>query len=208
MLDVHAPDHSIHGVRDFFLHLLTITAGLLIALGLEATVEAVHHRHQRREAEAMIRHEIQENLKDLKESAPGAVEELNKMTRVLHTLEGRIQGQPGVLHEEDFGFHEAPIQDAAWRTASSTGVLSYMEYSQVERFSAAYKEQQLLQTMEEQALEDYLEVEPVLSHHGSELSVETAKEALPYVRRTVAHLTGMLAVGAGTVQTYESALKE
>jgi len=31
MLDVHAPEHGIHGVHDFLIHLLTITAGLLIA---------------------------------------------------------------------------------------------------------------------------------------------------------------------------------
>ena len=55
MLDVHAPEHRIHGTRDFFLHLFTITIGLLIALGLEASVEALHHRHQRQEAETLIR---------------------------------------------------------------------------------------------------------------------------------------------------------
>ena len=61
MLDVHAPHQSPLGVRDFFIHLLTITAGLLIALGLEAAVEAVHHRHQRIEAEETIHREIEEN---------------------------------------------------------------------------------------------------------------------------------------------------
>ena len=42
MLDVHVPEHGIHRFRDFFLHLFTITIGLLIALGLEASVEALH----------------------------------------------------------------------------------------------------------------------------------------------------------------------
>lgn len=32
MLEVHPPHHSISGWRDFLLHLLTITIGLLIAL--------------------------------------------------------------------------------------------------------------------------------------------------------------------------------
>lgn len=50
MLDVHAPEHPIGGPRDFLVHLLTITVGLLIALGLENSVEALHHRHQRKEA--------------------------------------------------------------------------------------------------------------------------------------------------------------
>ena len=35
MLDVHTPEHRIGGVRDFLLHILTITVGLLIALALE-----------------------------------------------------------------------------------------------------------------------------------------------------------------------------
>jgi hypothetical protein len=55
MLDVHPPERGIHGIRDFFIHLMTITVGLLIALGLENAVEAVHHRHQRKEAEVTLR---------------------------------------------------------------------------------------------------------------------------------------------------------
>lgn len=61
MLDVHPPEHGIHGIRDFFIHLLTITVGLLIALGLEATVEALHHRSERKEAEATLRQELTQN---------------------------------------------------------------------------------------------------------------------------------------------------
>ena len=45
MIEVHPPDEKIHGVRDFLLHLFTITIGLLIALGLEAGVERLHHHH-------------------------------------------------------------------------------------------------------------------------------------------------------------------
>jgi hypothetical protein len=132
------------------------------------------------------------------------------MMTVLKTLEARADSQPGALHDSDFGFHEAPMQDAAWRTASSTGALAYMDYGEVERFSDAYKEQAQLQAMEEQALDDYLELMPILSHPGSEgvVSPEIAKEAIPFARRVVAHLSGMLDVGAGTIGTYEAALKQ
>jgi hypothetical protein len=210
MLDVHAPEHGINGYRDFFLHLFTITIGLLIALGLEAGVEAVHHRHEREEAEMLIRREIQNNLNTLNQGAPTAIAELTRMTAVLKTLEARTQSQPGVLTESDFAFHEAPMQDAAWRTASTTGALAYMEYRQVERFSDAYKEQALLQTMEEQALDDYLELMAILVHHGEAglVTPEAAKDAIPFARRIIAHLNGMLDVGAGTIGTYEAALKQ
>jgi hypothetical protein len=209
MLDVHPPEHGIHGTRDFFLHLFTITIGLLIALGLEAGVEAIHHRHQREEAETLVRREIENNLNKLQDGAPQAIAELHQMSRVLQTLEARAQSQPGALNEKDFVFHEAPIQDAAWRTAASTGALTLMNYAEVERFSDAYKEQALLQTMEEQALDDYLELVPILANHGKEgvVSPETASAAIPFARRVVAHLSGMLDVGAGTIGTYQAALK-
>jgi hypothetical protein len=210
MIDVHPPEHGIHGGRDFFLHLFTITIGLLIALGLEATVEAIHHRQQRQEAETLVRREIQNNLTRLRDGAPEATAELHQMARVLQTLEARSQSQPGILNEKDFVFREAPIQDAAWRTANSTGALTYMNYAEVERFSDAYKEQALLQTMEEQALEDYLELVPIVSPHIKDgvVTPEAAKDAIPYTRRVIAHLSGMLDVGAGTVGAYEAALKQ
>jgi len=44
MLDVHAPHNTVHTWKDFFVHLGTIAIGLLIAIGLEQSVEALHHR--------------------------------------------------------------------------------------------------------------------------------------------------------------------
>jgi hypothetical protein len=61
MLDVHMP-HPTHTWKDFFIHLATITVGLLIAIGLEQTVEALHHRHQRGELEQQLHDETQRNF--------------------------------------------------------------------------------------------------------------------------------------------------
>jgi len=46
MLEVHAPHETIHSWKDFFIHIATITIGLLIAISLEQAVEYVHHRRQ------------------------------------------------------------------------------------------------------------------------------------------------------------------
>jgi hypothetical protein len=54
MLDVHPPHHSVSTWRDFFIHMITIVLGLLIAIGLEQFVEALHHLHQRHELEAQL----------------------------------------------------------------------------------------------------------------------------------------------------------
>ena len=69
MLDVHLP-HKLHGVSEFFLHLFTITVGLLIAVQIESFVEWRHHLHLAEEARRSLRTEIEKNLKDLKEAQP------------------------------------------------------------------------------------------------------------------------------------------
>ena len=65
MLDVHAPHESVHGWRDFFVHLATITIGLLIALGLEGCVEWMHHRNLVKEVEVSLHDEIRNNSEGL-----------------------------------------------------------------------------------------------------------------------------------------------
>ena len=44
MLDVHPAHHAASTWRDFFVHIATIVIGLLIAVGLEQTVEYFHHQ--------------------------------------------------------------------------------------------------------------------------------------------------------------------
>jgi glycerol-3-phosphate dehydrogenase len=45
MLDVHLPHKGIHGFWEFFIHLFTITVGLLIATQIESCMEWRHHVH-------------------------------------------------------------------------------------------------------------------------------------------------------------------
>ena len=45
MLDVHPPHPAAHTWKDFLIHVGTICVGLLIAVGLEQAVEAIHHHH-------------------------------------------------------------------------------------------------------------------------------------------------------------------
>ncbi|HEY4009714.1 MAG TPA: hypothetical protein VGM11_06150 [Acidobacteriaceae bacterium] len=50
MIDIHPPHHAATTRRDFFIHLTTVVLGILIAIGLEQTVEYLHHRHLANEA--------------------------------------------------------------------------------------------------------------------------------------------------------------
>ena len=61
MLDVHAPHAGIQGWKDFFIHIATITIGLLIAIGLEQTVEHFHHLNQLQTARRELAVELEED---------------------------------------------------------------------------------------------------------------------------------------------------
>ncbi len=62
MIDIHPPHQTVHTWRDFFIHMITIILGLVIAIGLEQSIEALHRRHQRHQLEAQLRDEAQRNL--------------------------------------------------------------------------------------------------------------------------------------------------
>jgi hypothetical protein len=155
VIDVHPPHEPIHGWRDFLLHLLTITIGLLIALSLEGLVEWQHHRHLVHEAEASLQAEIESNAKGL----PDAIANLHKNqaelkndVTVLKYLIKNNKMPPKASMSITFGIRT--FDDVSWKTAQSTTALSYMSYPQAEEYSDIYITQNELNNAERQAARD------------------------------------------------------
>jgi hypothetical protein len=65
MLDVHPVHHSLTSWREFALHIATITVGLLIAIGLEQSVEKIHQLHQRHQLQEDLLGEVNRNRETL-----------------------------------------------------------------------------------------------------------------------------------------------
>lgn len=66
MIDIHPPQHAATTRRDFFVHLFIVVLGILIAIGLEQSVEAIHHANERRALIENFHHECADNLKVFK----------------------------------------------------------------------------------------------------------------------------------------------
>ena len=66
MLDVHPAHHAATTWRDFFIHIATIVLGLLIAIGLEQTVEYFHHRREVADVREELRGERDANKESVK----------------------------------------------------------------------------------------------------------------------------------------------
>lgn len=67
MHDIHSPEGSGHSWKDYFTHISIVVIGLLIALGLDQTVEFFHHRHQAKEARELLKHEADLNAETVRE---------------------------------------------------------------------------------------------------------------------------------------------
>lgn len=143
MLDVHAPHHALHAWRDFFVHLATISLGLLIALGLEATVEWLHHRHQVAETREALQHEREQNHKQFAADTDGfwldaAVLQNNLL--VLDFLREHPGAKPSQLPGVPiWSVSYKGMEDSAWKAANQTGVVAYMPQDEVVRNEELYK---------------------------------------------------------------------
>jgi len=59
MLEPHAPYEPIHSWKSFAIHIAAIAVGLLLAVALEQSAEAIHHGRQRSDIEAQMQSVLQ-----------------------------------------------------------------------------------------------------------------------------------------------------
>jgi hypothetical protein len=145
MIDVHVPHKSEHTWTDFFIHIATIAVGLLIAIGLEQTVEAIHHHHQRRQLQADLHDEAVNNraiiARDLKaqeleawfEQAISALDSATPSQGKLHITLPLAPCIPGSVGTAAFRYF-APSQ-AVWTTARESSLVALLPVEQARMYA-------------------------------------------------------------------------
>jgi hypothetical protein len=124
MLEVHAPHETVHTWKDFFIHIATIVVGLLIAVGLEQTMEAVHHRHQLHIAQENLRDEALSNREIIRADLMH-VDAARRAIRENMDVLGSTSSTPSIVPYigETYLFM---ISDAAWLTLRDNNLLSLL----------------------------------------------------------------------------------
>lgn len=64
MIEPHPPHSTPHSWKDFFIHIAVVVIGLLIAIGLEQSVEAMHHHRERQRLAAGLRDDTEKMIRD------------------------------------------------------------------------------------------------------------------------------------------------
>jgi hypothetical protein len=182
-------------VADFFIHLVTISVGLLIAVGIEGCVE-LHREHKLvQEARATMREEIEHNSVQMKDTVANLKKQREMMQKNIDALT-RIQENPkdkeAQKAEISADFSTVGLRDTAWKTAQTTGAMGFMPYAEAQRYSDLYGSQKEFLDQQDKILEDeaqFLGVMAKTNFQHNDVTAEQASLALERFGIWKAHLT-------------------
>jgi len=141
-MEIHTPDKPIHSKKEFMFHMFTVVLGILIALGLEGVVEWAHHRSLVREARANIASELHNNQATLGKAIPEIrkrQEQLQQIISAMDQVEADRKFKPQSL---SYNLTNYELYSTAWKTASVSGAVTYMDYEELKKYSDVYDLQQ------------------------------------------------------------------
>ena len=139
MLDVHPPHHAASTWRDFLVHIATIVIGLLIAVGIEQTVEFVHHGRQAREVRESLQQEMVEDAKRTQESSDAltaTLRQLEKNQQVLDSGAADTQTLSSLIYD---GWNTHRPRNQAWNSAKANGSIALIPAAELGGVSYFYE---------------------------------------------------------------------
>jgi hypothetical protein len=168
MLEVHAPHKRLREAGEYFIHLVIITIGLLIATQIESCVEWRAHKHIAAEAREALHKEIAGNLKTLRDAQPGLKQwrsQVNDGIAAMLSVIDHPNDPAAQPHSLSVGCSGITLDNTAWKTAESTGALDYMPYEEASTYVNIYQAQERLLAAESLPCADAAAVFGILSQY-------------------------------------------
>ena len=204
-MDVEPPEKPIKSLKDFGIHIMTVTIGILIALGLNALVDAYRHHELIAHARNDFRAEFTQNRNKLmlQETAEKAVkQELEGLIAYATAkLEGKQAMPPAIQPARAF----VVLPSTAWETATATQAFLYLPFAETREISGAYSRQQVFNAMEAHAEDQWFN----LAGLGDPAQVSGAdlRPALEKFTIAYAYLISLQVTRGQLLQDYDRALK-
>ncbi len=134
MLDVHPPHQPVHSWKDFLIHMTAICLGLLIAIGLEQSVEAIHQHHERRQLREDLRNQAEQQIHILHQNQLVCAESIAWAHAILRA--GRDVVPSGgfvtyVLPQRKGGPALNVIANGVWTAAKSSGGVALLSRDEI-----------------------------------------------------------------------------
>jgi hypothetical protein len=174
-MDIHAPIARVESFKEIAKHVLIVTIGILIALGLEGIREswrehvAVSEVRERFNAELTFDREHlnldQENVRKTDAQLDQIIADMPRLSKSPEELDKRVRAlQPS------FYF----FSTNAWETAMSSGVLVHMRADELDRYVEAYLGIRNYKDLSASTIPQWVAVESYFQSHRSYTPTEAA----------------------------------
>ena len=157
-MEIHKP-HAAKTWNEFFIELATITVGILIALGLEQTVEYVRWQHEVTEGRRALLAEIADNNDNLLAFRVAVAPCVDRQIREAETIVAALEAgqKPAGIR----AFHPPPgalIRDSEWQSERASQVLTHFPREELALMSRYYGQLPNFSDFEEQELSPWREL--------------------------------------------------
>lgn len=205
-MEIHQPDHRISSFKDFAIHILIVTVGILIAIGLEQVSEALHHRHLAHRALESFHAEIKQN----REKVSQVLEINNKvhafLVQVLAEKERLQKGDISGVQANGVSPAFTTLRSSSWETAVSTQAVLYLPYDEAERLAGIYHVQRQFDELESKDQQLWFDI---AGFRGDPSKLAPAESAMAFRELTtaLAYSEAVDALGQKLLKQYDEAGK-
>ena len=175
-MDIHAPLGKIKSLKEFATHILIVTIGILIALGLEGLRESWREHSAVIEARDAFRAELQLDLKQLKQDQASVGQADAQLDQIISDLP-QLAKSPAELERRVGGLHPGFyfFRTTSWESAMSSGALAHMRREQLDTFVDAYLGIKNYQEISRSTIPEWEGVETYFQSHHSYTPLEAAE---------------------------------
>lgn len=204
-MEVEGPESSIRSVRDFAIHIATVTIGILIALALEALI-GMYRDH------TLVVHTETDFKTEFSENRSSVVDDLHDSEAVKTELEGlinygqaQILGRPAVPPNLQSVRKFKHLQATAWETATATQALLHIPFLEAGALAKTQRAQQSFNALQDRAEAQWFE----LAAYGDPRHIPKSQlpEALQKVTIAYAYLVSIRDAEMRLVSSYDDALR-
>jgi hypothetical protein len=135
-MEIHGPEGPANSFKDFLIHIVIVTIGILIALGLEGIRETIYVRRVVRDARENFHVELVGNRRNLDRELKNDSEMLAQLDRIIADLPklrkapAEFRARVAKLYPSGYFF-----SSSRWESALSTGALGHMSVDEVNQYA-------------------------------------------------------------------------
>ena len=135
-MEIHGPEGPTNSFKDFLIHIVIVTIGILIALGLEGIRETIYVHRVVRDARENFHVELVGNRRNLDRELKNDSEMLAQLDQIIADLP-KLRKDPAEFRARVAKLYPSGyfFSSSRWESALSTGALGHMSVDEVNQYA-------------------------------------------------------------------------